>query len=431
MPHIRPRVIIESHDVSQFLVSCHSEQTVNAVKGEGKYDLTLCNPGGKFLKAGTFAPLTAQEITAIDTDYTLSPKHQVSVEVEVTKTGCESGTNLITIFRGEIQDAQADELFVKIQGSCFQGGMSSRVHDPSPEEVAEITAQSSSATNIIWPLKDGWDVKMIVEDLLERFGIPEPWHVDPVINDLKEMSPYVGMVQDFNSAFTALGQASCSNWYFDANNEFWFGDVTSHEGFSDLNGVVLRGTNASNMTGYCNHVDVYGGTLNDGEPINERWTHETVHELDDWEFHVSAETTEDERTLDGGRGIMTAPSIFRENASKEECKELAEAMLKWYRQFRDVPTIKVVNKAPGLMAKVRYRPWNGSMPPVACDGVEETGIGYVYGLITKRVVDISAEGGFVSTLEVTTNYSSANRAGDQVDGPMDWTSEPSVHVPPD
>jgi len=428
MPHVRPIVTIDGTDVSQFFVASHSEQTVNASKDDNKYDLTLCNPGGRFLKAGMFAPRTYQQQTDIDTGAVLSPKHQVSLEVTLTKTGCESGSNTITIYRGEIQDAQADELFVHIRGSCFQGGMTSRVHDPAPADTEASTDQSSSATNLIYTKKDGWTITKIVEDLLTRFGVPEPWHIEPARDKVEDMNTYVGMVQDFNGAFDHIAQISSSIWYFDENNEFWFTDVTSREGFSDLDKVLLRGSNASNMVGYCNHVDVYGGTIDDGDPINERWTHETIHATDDWEFHVVAEATENERIQDGNRGILTAPAVFLENASYEECKEVAEQLLKWYRQFKDVPTIKVVNKAPGLMAKVRYRPWNGNMPPVNCLGTEETEIGFVYGLITKRIVDISAEGGFVATLDITTNFQGANRLDQGPDSPIDWGTDPNVNL---
>ena len=75
---------------------------------------------------------------------------------------------------------------------------------------------------------------------------------------------------------------------------------------------------------------------------------------------------------------------------------------------------KVVGKAPGLLSKVAYRPWNGQMPPVRCDGVEESEMGAIMGLVTRRVVDISAEGGFVATLDVTTNFLGVNKpSGDQ------------------
>lgn len=74
-----------------------------------------------------------------------------------------------------------------------------------------------------------------------------------------------------------------------------------------------------------------------------------------------------------------------------------------------MPTIKVVGKAPGLLSKVAYRPWNGSIPPVKCDGVEEAEMAPIMGLVTRRVVDISAEAGFVCSLDVTTNFLGVNK----------------------
>jgi hypothetical protein len=54
------------------------------------------------------------------------------------------------------------------------------------------------------------------------------------------------------------------------------------------------------------------------------------------------------------------------------------------------------------------------MPPVKCDGVEEVEMGAVMGLVTRRVVDISAEAGFVSSLDVTTNFLGVNKpTGDE------------------
>jgi hypothetical protein len=51
---------------------------------------------------------------------------------------------------------------------------------------------------------------------------------------------------------------------------------------------------------------------------------------------------------------------------------------------------------------------------VKCDGAEEAEMGAVLGLVTRRVVDISAETGFVSSLDVTTNFLGVNKpTGDE------------------
>jgi hypothetical protein len=49
----------------------------------------------------------------------LAPKPKVHLKVRVSKSGCEGNSSKeITIFSGEIQKAEADELYLKIEGSC-------------------------------------------------------------------------------------------------------------------------------------------------------------------------------------------------------------------------------------------------------------------------------------------------------------------------
>jgi hypothetical protein len=386
MPHIKPIVILDGKDVSRYFISCHSEQTANAQKDANKYDLVLANVGGYFFEAGSFAPKNYEQQTAEDSgDFTLAPKHTVSVEVEVTKTGCESGYNKITIFRGEIQKAEANELFLKIEGSCFQGGMTSRIHDEEPPATDQIYNKRLTITDV-------------VKDLLTKFGIPEPWHIAPANNDLKDQNPYLGKAMDFESAFNEVAAWASSIYYFDENNEFWFTGVVPKTGFSNLTGVLLRSSNASTMVGYANHIDVYAGTIDDGDIPNERYTH--------WTQLAEAQAPdEDIRSY----GLITAPPVFLEDGDPKMAQEMADNLLEWYRQYRDVPSIKVVNKAPGLMSKVAYSPWNGSMPPVSCIWDKQAGLGNVYGIVTRRVVDISAENGFTCTLDVTTNFAGMPR----------------------
>jgi len=393
MPHVKPIVILDGQDVSRYFVSCHSEQTANAQKDANKYDLVLANVGGHFFEEGSFAPKNYEQQTAESLgDFDLAPKHKVSVEVELTKTGCESGHNKVTIFRGEIQKAIADELFVKIEGSCFQGGMTSRVHDE--EEPA--------ASDQIYPKR--LTITDVVEDLLTKFGIPGPWHISPANNELKDQNPYIGKSIDFESAMNEVAAWAASIYYFDENNEFWFTGVTAKSGFSNLTGVLLRSSNASTMVGYCNHVDVYAGTINDGDIPNERYTH--------WTQLAEAEAPPEEIAA---YGVVTAPPVFLEDGDPAMAQRLADNLLEWYRQYRDVPTIKIVNKAPGLMSKVAYAPWNGSMPPTSCKGDKQAALGNVYGIVTRRVVDISAEAGFTCTLDVTTNFKGMPRLESEKD----------------
>jgi len=148
--------------------------------------------------------------------------------------------------------------------------------------------------------------------------------------------------------------------------------------------------------GYCNHVDVYGGSPED---LWEGKTHNLIHAWaepdNDWEIQ--------------SYGLLKAPPVVLPNADLAKCQEVADKLLEWYRQYKDVPTVKVVGKAPGLLSKVAYRPWNGSIPPIKCGGLEEAEMAPIMGLVTRRVVDISADGGFVSSLDVTTNFLGVNK----------------------
>jgi hypothetical protein len=67
------------------------------------------------------------------------------------------------------------------------------------------------------------------------------------------------------------------------------------------------------------------------------------------------------------------------------------------------------------MSKVAYAPWNGSMPPTSCKGDKQAALGNVYGIVTRRVVDISAETGFTCTLDVTTNFQGMPRLESEKD----------------
>jgi hypothetical protein len=379
MPLIEPIAILDGEDVSRYFLSSHSEQTANSSKDPNKYDMVLANVGGRF--TGSFAPKNYEELTEEQLgNFKLAPKHKVSLKVRLTKSGCDgSETKEITIFRGEIQKAEADELYLKIEGSCSQGGMTARINPR------------------IWP--QGTPIKTIVNDLLDDFGIEGNRHIFPAKNTTDDVNPTLDKGIDFDTAFYTVSCWAESIYFFDENDEFWFVPATSRRGFSDLTGNILRGSNATNMVGYCNHVDVYGGTINDGEEINERKTHNLIHAWsepkNDWEIQ--------------SYGLLKAPPIILPNASLERCQEVADKMLEWYRQYKDVPSVKVVNKAPGLLSKVAYKPWNGAIPPIDCSGTESATMGHVLGLVTRRVVDISAEAGFVSQLDVTTNFLGVNK----------------------
>ena len=376
--HITPKLIIDGKDVSRYFISAHCEQTANSTKDPGKYDLVLANVGGRF--TGAFAPKSIEARTEEELgNFAISPKRRVFLQVIVSKQGCEGNSSkTITICSGEIQKAEADELYLKIEGSCSEGGMTARINPR------------------IWAT--GTPITTIVNDLLDDFGYEGVRHILPFKNSTDDVNPVLDKGIDFDTAMYEVSRWAESIYFFDENDEFWFCPATDFRGFSNLTGSVLRGSNASNMVGYCNHVDVYGGTVDDGESVNERKTHNLIHA---WAEAPEIEIQE--------RGLMKAPPVILPNADQAKCQEVANNLLEWYRQYKDVPSVKVVGKAPGLLSKVAYRPWNGSLPPVKCDGVEEPEMWPVLGLVTRRIVDISAETGFVSSLDVTTNFLGINR----------------------
>lgn len=414
--HIIPKLIIDETDVSRFFISAHCEQTANSTKDPGKYDLVLANVGGIF--TGAFKPKSIEQTVEEEVgNFSLAPKKRVQLSITTKRMRCVAGSATTydhyhdkdgmqiwymvphpehtvsqdvttVIFSGEIQKAECDELYCKIEGSCSEGGMTSRINPR------------------IW--QTGTPIKTIVDDLLDDFGYRgprsdvagSPRHVLPFKNSTDDVNPTLSKGIDFD---TAMYEVSCwaeSIYFFDENDEFWFCPATDFRGFSNLTGNLLRGSNASNMVGYCNYVDVYGGTMED---LTELKTHNLIHA-----FAKAPEIEIQER------GLMKAPPVVLPNADQKKCQEVANNLLEWYRQYTDVPTVKVVGKAPGLLSKVAYRPWNGSIPPVKCDGVEEPEMGAVLGLVTRRVVDISAETGFVSSLDVTTNFLGVNKpTGDE------------------
>ena len=126
--HITPIVILDGQNVSRYFISCHMEQTGNSSKDPGKYDLTLANVGGWAM--GSFAPKSIEVLIEEELgNFHTAPKKRVSLQVVVSKHGCEDSTSrTITIFSGEIQKAEADELYLKIEGSCTQGGMTARIN---------------------------------------------------------------------------------------------------------------------------------------------------------------------------------------------------------------------------------------------------------------------------------------------------------------
>ena len=407
--HIIPKLIIDGKDFSSYFISAHCEQTANSTKDPGKYDLVLANVGGRFF--GAFAPKSIEEQIQEELgNFSLAPKKKFQLSITTNKRmRCiagsattqehyhdEDGTQVwymvphpertvsqdvtIVICSGEIQKCECDELYCRIEGSCSEGGMTSRIKPRIYQKEIPV----STAVN----------------DLLDDFGINTPRHIMPFNNQMIDLNTEFQSSIDFDTALYELSCIAQSIYFFDENDEFWFVPATDFRGFSNLTGDLLQGSNASNMVGYCNHVDVYGGAI-DG--INSRKPHSVIYA---WAEAPEIEIKE--------RGLMRAPPVKLPTADYATCKKVADNLLEWYRQFTDVPTIKVSGKAPGLLSKVAYRPWNGSLPPVNCDGIKGAEMWPVLGLVTRRVVDISAETGFVTSLDVTPNFLGVNKpTGDE------------------
>lgn len=386
--HIIPEVVIDEVDVSEFFISCHAEQTANSTKDPGKYDLVIANVGGRFL--GAFAPKNnldgsipegmsdGEYLDQTVQAFTLAPKKKVTMRVQKVLSGCAgAASSFITIFNGELQKCEADELFLRIEGSCSEGGMTAYMKIPK-----------------IWKKEEGDTVTICVNDVLDLYGFTGVRHIMPLTDDLRDVNFEIGDRVDFDTAMYLISQVGQSIYFFDENDEFWFVPPYALRGLVNLTGNVLLGTNAANMVQYCTHVDVYGASP---EGVSERKTHPVVY--------ASADVRDNPATAweHDSYGFMKAPPVYLPTADYATCKKTADNLLKWYRSYKDVTTVKLTGIAPGLLSEVAYQAWNGNMPPTSCANDEGNEIGPVSGLVVRRVIDISAEGGFVCSLDVATS----------------------------
>lgn len=385
---VYPEVLIDGVDVSAFFISCHAEQTANSTKDPGKYDLVIADVGGRFL--GAFAPKNyytdkapegMSDEEALDqavTNFTLAPKKKVTMRIRKVLKGCAGeAEEPITIFNGELQKAEADEMYLRIEGSCSEGGMTAYMKIPK-----------------IWSTEKGDTVSRVVNDILDLYGFTGVRHIMPLNDDLRDLNFEIGDRVDFDTAMYLAAQVGESIYFYDENDEFWFVPPYALRGLINLDKYVLLGSNAANMVQYCTHVDVYGASP---KGVSERKQHNVIY--------AYADVRDDPATAweHDSYGFMKAPTIHLPTADYATCKKTADNLLKWYRQFRDVTTVKLSGIAPGLLSEVAYQAWNGNMPPTTCDTDGGIEVGPVVGLVTKRVVDISAEAGFVCTLDVATS----------------------------
>lgn len=377
---ISPEVIVDGVDVSAYFKSCHAEMTANHIKDPGKYDIVLANVGGIFY--GAFLPTVQRQVLGGES-IELYPRRRVFVKVNNVRKSCDSiDREEITIFSGEIQKAECDELECRIEGSCTQGGWSSAL-----------------VGDRVW--KQMGDIETIVNNLLDDFGYTGERHIAPLNPVAPDLNPEALKNLDFDTAMNMVAAWAQSIYFFDEDDEFWFipaADVRM--GWSNLDGVILRGPAGRSAVGYCNVVTVYGGT--DQATPQTSGAERKLHK------RIMARVEAEESLIDA-YGRIEAPAIYVPNCNQEQCQLIAENLLAWYDQYRDVPSVKIVGEAPSIMSKVEYHPWNQSPTETNCDPGEDNVLitGKVKGVVTRRIVDISADGGFVCTIEVTQNLQDA------------------------
>jgi hypothetical protein len=246
----------------------------------------------------------------------------------------------------------------------------------------------------IWE-HDKYTVTDVVNDVLDLFGFDGVRHIMPLQDSLEDQNFEIGNRVDYDTAMYLISQVGQSIYFFDEDDEFWFVPAYALRGLVNLTGKVLIGSDSANMVGYCTHVDVYGASPQD---VTERKDHKPIYAYADvrddpataWEYDAY--------------GQMNAPPVYLPTADYATCKKHADNLLTWYRQYKDVTTVKVTGVAPGLLSEVAFQAYNGTMPFGSCDPGEPNSVGPVKGLVTKRIVDISAEGGFVCTLDVATSH---------------------------
>lgn len=413
---IRPILTIDGVDASKYFLKCHMEQTANQAKDPGKYDLLLANING--WGYGAFGTSAAEQLQNQAAPTSLYPKIRVFLSVENDRRRCKNdGTSTgtpeeITIFRGEIQKAECDEVYVRIEGSCTEGGMS-----------AAVTVDKS------WP-GGGHSNRDIIKDILEMFGYTGVAHIYPYNNTPPDHLPKIESNLDFDTAMNIV----CLSWaqsiyFFDEDDEFWCVPPVGLRGISDLNGVVIRGTSGRSAVGFCTVVRVIGGAPHGTDP-------EDIASVLKNQQVVEAEARADQEIIDS-YGEINAPTVFVPNCDQDECQDIADRLLQWYLQYKDVPQVSIAGEAPGLLSKVKYYPYNKSLPPSSCNNPDyTTATGNVIGLVTRRVVDISAEGGFVCQLDVATNFLDAgvidySGATGIYDDPKVVNPYPGVTFPPD
>jgi hypothetical protein len=132
------------------------------------------------------------------------------------------------------------------------------------------------------------------------------------------------------------------------------------------------------------------------QPGSESYDHNAIH------AQSEASTLGLERC-----GVMKGAAVYLSNVPYELCQKVADNLPQWFRQYRDVPSIKVVGEAPGLLSKVSSLPWNGNPPPVNCGGLTGATMAPIKRRVTRRVIGLLADGGFTCQLDNATSFMAA------------------------
>jgi len=257
----------------------------------------------------------------------------------------------------------------------------------------------SSNLNDSYIAQPGTSTKKIVNDLLDKFGWTGGREIHIAVETLPRKEFCVKPEVDFLGAFEMLAEITGS-WYFqDEFGTFWFRDPQAIDDAISLDGNLLNGSERTSLIGYCNVVQVIGGSVysswEDGSEIPSQWP--TIRAI------VAAPAEELEAA-----GIIMAPPVFIPEANYTQCKEIATNLLEFYRNKRDNCKPKVLGIVPRLGSIVYYTPRNGYLGAATCDSDEKvtegTKFGKVTGCVVKRIVDFSKDG-LICDLEVATRIS--------------------------
>lgn len=355
-------VVIGESDWSGRFLSSHSEQTTNDAKDENKYDLILAD---------------------IDLDLMgrFKPTDRVELDIINRRDTCQGPVDeTIVLYRGEVQCCTADETTCEITGSCDQGGFVGYL----PQSFTK-KADSETITDA---------VKELLDQYYRGRAMP-PIHIAPTSDVFQEYNNYNPARLGYNEAMQQLADEGSSVWYFDENGEFWFIEpYVNVDKAVDLTGCILEGQNASTMIGLCTVVNVQGGAL---APPNDPSCVNPTHKCVTSQARLSDDMME-------SYGEIIAPTITVPMCDQATCDKIAANTLRWFLQFKDVPQVKISGKAPMVGSRVMYKPFNGILPASFCGGLPAT-LGYMTGRVTRRVVDIDTDNGFVCTLDVSTTFS--------------------------